>query len=525
MNGDSLALSGGTVYTLAGSPTEEPTADGIVFRDGRVADLAGGTAERTIDLEGRTVLPGFVDAHAHLPWVGIALHETDLSAADDREEALAALAENAADTAAGDWVLGFGYDESTWPAGQDDPLTRGELDGVSETHPIAAKRVDGHAVSLNATGLERVDLDGVDDDVRREGGEATGVVVEDAVIRVTEATYPDRGKARTVLEKGARRAAELGITTVYDMAGMATPNEPGDPFHAALFSAWREDALPVRVGYYVHIDRGDALADLEIASGFGDDRLSILGLKVFSDGSIGAQSAKLDGEFADDPGNDGQFVIDRDRLREAFAAAARANQSIATHAIGTEAIEVVLDAYEEVLPAYETDDPRLRIEHAELATDDQIERMAELDVIASMQPNFLQWSAPGGLYEARLGERWRRENNRLRRMHEAGVRLALGSDTMPFGPLYGIHHAVNAPHDAQRLSVGEALRAYTRGGAYAGFADERGSLEPGKLADAVVLDRDPFEHPEEIDEIEVVATVVGGEIVYEAPDPGLETTG
>lgn len=516
MDTDSLALSGGTVYTLAGPADDaERTADGIVFRDGQVADLGEGTAERTIDLEGRTVLPGFVDAHAHLPWVGITLHETDLSAADNREEALDSLAENAAETPRGEWVLGFSYDESTWPDGERYSLSREELDEISEDHPIAAKRVDGHAVSLNGTGMDRVDLEGVEGDVRREGGEPTGVVIEDAVIRVTEATYPDREKARTVLEKGARRAAELGITTVYDMAGMATSNEPGDPFHAALFSAWREGSLPVRVGYYVHVDRGEALADLEIASGFGDDRLSMLGLKVFADGSIGAQSAKLDGEFADDPGNDGQFVIDRDRLQEAFAAAARANQSIATHAIGTEAIEVVLDAYEEVLPAYDVADPRLRIEHAELATDEQIERMSELGVIASMQPNFLQWSEPGGLYEARLGERWRRENNRLRTMHDAGVRLALGSDTMPFGPLYGIHHAVNAPHDAQRLPVGEALRAYTRGGSYAGFAENRGYLEPGKLADAVVLDRDPFKHSDDIREIEVVATIIGGNVVYD----------
>lgn len=515
MDTDSLAFSGDTVYTLAGPADEEPTANGIAFREGRVAELGEGTTDRTVDLEGRTVLPGFVDAHAHVPWVGMQLHETDLSTADDREEALEALAENAAETPPGDWVLGFGYDESTWPAGERRSLTREELDGVSEDHPIAAKRVDGHAVSLNGLGLERVDFEGVEGNVRREGGEPTGVVVENAVIRVTEATYPGREKARTVIDRGLERAAELGITTVYDMAGMATPNEPGDPFHAALFSAWREDALPVRVGYYVHVDRGEALSNLELASGFGDDRLSILGLKVFSDGSIGARSAKLDGEFVDDPGNDGQFVIDRDRLREAFSAAARADQSIATHAIGTEAIEAVIDAYEEVLPAYDVADPRLRIEHAELATDAQIERMSELGVIASMQPNFLQWSAPEGLYENRLGERWRRENNRLRAMRDAGVRLAFGSDTMPFGPLYGLHRAVNAPHDAQRLSVGEALRAYTRGGAYAGFADDRGSLEPGKLADAVVLDRDPFEHPEAIEDIEVVATVVGGEVVYD----------
>lgn len=528
MTPESLLLRGGTVHAL---DDERTTSSAILFRNGKVDALgdpardASDSVERTIALDGCVVLPGFNDAHTHISSVGLTIHETDLGATDRRDHALDRLEENADRTEQGDWVLGFGYDESTWPSGERDYLTRSDLDAVSDEHPIAAQRVDGHTISLNTAGLDRVDFDGVKGDLRRDAdGKPTGVVVEDAVIRVQEATYPDREKARTVIDLGIRRANELGLTSIQDMVGMTTPPGSGDPIHAAFHDAWREDELPIRLSYYVHVDRAAELSTLEIASGFGDDRLRILGLKVFADGSIGSQTAKLFDEFADAPGTDGQFVIGPDRLESAFATAARANQQIATHAIGDEAIDAVLDAYEAVLDEYDAPEPRLRIEHLELATDEQIERMADHEIVASMQPNFLQWSEAGGLYEMRLGKRWARENNRLDTIREAGVPLAFGSDTMPFGPLYGIHNAVTASHDEQRLSVDDALEAYTRGGAYAEFAEDRkGTLEPGMLADAVILDRDPYEHPEEIADINVLATIVGGEIVFESESKnGLE---
>lgn len=516
-----LLLRSGTVHIFDDRLT---SASAIRFRDGRVAEvgdeLEPESEERTIELHGATVLPGFNDAHCHVISIGLTLHETDLSGAGDRSAGLSKLEENAANTDPGDWVLGFGYDESTWPAGEREYLTRAELDRVTTEHPVAVQRIDGHTMTLNTAALDRVHFGGVEHDLRLdEDGEPTGVVVEDATIRVREETYPDVEKSRAVLELALGRAAELGVTSVQDMAGMSTPVGAGDPAHAAFHRAWRDGELPVRIGYYVHADHADELSTLELASGYGDDRLRTLGLKVFADGSIGSQTAKLDGEYADDSGNAGQFVYDPEELAERMASAARANQAIATHAIGTEAIDVVLDAYEAVLDRYDVDEPRLRIEHVELATDEQIERMADRSVIASMQPNFLQWSDEGGLYERRLGEEWLASNNRFRKVLEAGVPLAFGSDTMPFGPLYGIHHAVNADRASQRLSVEEAIRAYTRGAAYAEFEDHRkGTLEPGMLADAVVLDQDPFEHPASIADIEVLATIVGGEIVYEAAE-------
>ncbi|MFQ6118160.1 MAG: amidohydrolase family protein, partial [Candidatus Bipolaricaulia bacterium] len=176
------------------------------------------------------------------------------------------------------------------------------------------------------------------------------------------------------------------------------------------------------------------------------------------------------------------------------------------------AIGTVLKIYERVGIG---PDDRYRIEHLELADGEQLERAARLGVIASMQPNFLRWTGPDGLYAARLGGERARRIGPHRLALDSGVHLACGSDCMPLGPLFGIHQAVNAPHPGQRLTVEEALRCYTLGGAYASFEEGlKGSLAPGKLADLVVLSADPFEHPQEIEKIQVETVFVGGELVF-----------
>lgn len=519
---EALLLHGGTVHTLDDDRT---TAEAVLFRDGlveAVGDAADCRAAATdpdeVALDGRVVLPGFVDAHTHLFSVGIQLVETDLAGVADRAEALARLSANAADTEPGEWVLGFGYDESTWPAGDRDYLTREELDRVSGEHPVVAYRVDGHTAGLNSAAMERVSFDGVEDDVVVADGRRTGRVVEEAVGRVRVASHPDVEGLREALAAATERYHELGVTSVGSVAGLTTVREHGSLRQEALHAARRADDLDLRVTYYVHASQAESLSDLELASGFGDDRLRVGGLKTFSDGSIGAGTAKLHGEFVDDSGDDGLLVNDGDRLESWFREAARADQQIATHAIGDAAIDEVLDRYDAVRDEYAADvEPRLRIEHAELATDEAVERMADAGVIASAQPNFLQWSRADGLYERRLGADALPRNNRFADWLDAGVPLAFGSDKMPPGPLYGVHHAVTADHDSQRLTVDRALAAYTRGAAYAEFAeDEKGQLSPGFLADAVVLDRDPYDGPAAVADCEVRATILGGEVVYEA---------
>jgi predicted amidohydrolase YtcJ len=517
---EELLLHGGTVRTLDDDRT---TADAVLFRGGLVEAVgdaegcrAAATDPGTMDLDGRTVLPGFVDAHTHVFSVGIQRIETDLSDATDRAEALERLSANAADTEPGEWVLGFGYDESTWPAGDRDYLTREDLDAVSESHPVVAYRVDGHTAGLNTAAIERIDFDGVEDDVVGDG-RRTGRVVEEAVGRVRVAAHPDADKLRRALAAAAERYHELGVTSVGTMAGLTAVRDHGNVRHEALHAARRAGELDLRVTYYVHASQAGSLSDLELSSGFGDDRLRVGGLKTFSDGSLGARTAKIHGDYADAPGEDGLMVHDGDRLEAWFREAARADQQIATHAIGGAAIDEVLDRYEAVLDEYEDGvEPRLRIEHAELATDGAIGRMADAGVVASVQPNFLKWSREGGLYEARLGADALAANNRYADMLAAGVALAFGSDKMPPGPLFGIQQAVTADHGTQRLSVDEAVAAYTRGAAHAEFAEgEKGRLVPGYLGDAVVLDRDPYDGPEAVADCGVEATVLGGELVYE----------
>ncbi len=520
MAGSGLLLENGRVYVTA-DPADR--TDAVLVERGLVTALGADARRlargdvRRIDLDGRVALPGFNDAHTHIMSVGLVELETDLSGAPDRSSALDRLAANASDTPAGDWVIGFGYDESMWPTDERRYLTMAELDEVSTEHPVAAQRVDGHTMTLNARAFEQVDLAGVEDDVAiGPDGEPTGVITEEAVGRLRRHLWPSGRKGREALAAAVTKATELGLTSVQTMSGLTVQSGSGSDRLRTFFDAWRADKLPIRLTAWVHPKHLECMRDLELAGGFGDDRFRLGGLKRFADGSIGARTAKLDGEFADDPGNDGELVMTPQRLSESATTAASFGLPIATHAIGSAAIELVLDNYEEVHEEYERYDPLLRIEHVELASDAALERMADMGVVASMQPNFLQWSSPGGLYESRLGEGRLGGDNRFRDVVAAGVPLAFGSDKMPFGPLYGIHHAVNAPFSSQEVSVETAVEAYTVGAAMAeGTADRKGTLEPGMLGDVVVLDRDPYDRPEEIIDTNIGMTIVDGKVVYE----------
>lgn len=518
---DELLLSDGAVHVFDDARTR---AESVLFRDGRVAAVgtdrearAAASDPEVVELDGRTVLPGFNDAHAHFLSVGIDRLEADLSAAETREAAIELLAEEAEGRPLGEWVVGHNYDESAWPD-DEGMLTRAELDAVSDDHPVAAFQIAGHAVGVNGRGLDRLDLSGVERDVRTAGGDPTGLLVEDAAGAVKRATFPSGERAREALRLAGERALELGVTSVQHVSGLTAPADDGSPIQRAFFDAWRDGSLPVRVSFYVHSGKAESLSDLELASGFGDEWLRVGGLKTFSDGALGAHTAKISHSYPGEPENDGTWTTSPAELERLFGLAAESDQQIATHALGDEAIETVLSLYESFDDDY-VRDARLRIEHLELATDDNLERIEEAGIVASMQPNFLQWAGEGGVYERVLGPDARGGNNRFRDVLDAGITLAFGSDTMPMHPLYGIHHAVNAPEPSQRLDAAEAVEAYTKGAAYAEFAEDRkGSLEPGMFADAVVLDDCPFENPERIEDIAVDVTVLDGRVAHRRTD-------
>ncbi|WP_144922974.1 amidohydrolase [Halorubrum salsamenti] len=519
----------GEIHTLA---TPDETHEAVAVRDGEVVRLGRsrevrfleGVDTEVTDLDGRVLLPGFVDAHTHLTTVGRYLVHADLSAADSPSEAVDLLAERAAevedqnadapdggsDGSATDWVLGYGYDESTWD--EDRYLTREDLDRVSTERPVAAFREDMHVAAVNGAVLDRFagELASVPDETvpTDDAGEPTGVLLESAIDPIYEAVEPGPAATRELVAAALDDCAAKGITGFHDMVR----NSHAPRVYRDLDAAGELTAR-VRINYWS--DHLDALREVGLPTNAGSDMVETGAIKSYTDGSLGGRTARISEPYADDPEETGQWVVDPDELAARVADATAAGYQFTAHAIGDEAVDAVLDAYEE---ASETDPgaARHRIEHTELADDAALERLAETGVVASVQPNFLKWAGDGGLYEARLGPERTAATNRYRDMLDAGVNLAFGSDGMPMDPLLGVHHAVNAPDEAQRLTVTEALRAYARGAAYAGFDEDRlGTVEPGKRADFAVLDSSPWEEPAAIRGIDAAMTVVDGEVVYD----------
>ncbi|WP_435333662.1 amidohydrolase [Haloarchaeobius sp. TZWWS8] len=517
-----LVLTNARVHTLT-EPDESHEA--VAIRDGDIVrvdceyevEFLVGVETTVIDCEDRVVLPGFVDAHTHMQQLGQYQLHADLSGATSPDHAVDILADDGHPDR--EWLLGFGWDESGWD--DDRYLTREDLDEVSEDRPVAAIRVDMHTAALNSAALDllRDELAAHDEDVQTEGGEPTGVVVEDALDPIWTATEPDPAETRELLDAAQQYAVERGVTGVHDMVRQS---------HAPrVYRDMELDGdLDIRVRINYWSDHLDAVSEAGLRTNHGSDRVEMGAIKTFTDGSFGGRTAKLsepyvDAESAgdadtgeDEPGDGtGTWVVDPDELHALSQEVDDLGLQLTVHAIGDEAIGATLDAFEA------TENPgaaRHRVEHVELVTDEHIERFAETGIVASCQPNFLQWAQEDGLYDRRLGRERRTQTNRFRDLLDAGVNLAFSSDVMPMDPLLGVHHAVNAPAESQRLTVTEALRAYTLGGAYAGFDEDRlGTLEEGKQADIVVLDESPWEHEDSIRDVDVAMTVVGGDVVFD----------
>lgn len=490
--------------------SRDRTAEAVAVRDGRVLRVGDEAAVQSlvgpdtdvVDLDDCVLLPGFVDAHTHLRVVGRRQVHADLGGASGPDECVERL--RGARDAPGEWVLGFGYDESEWDG---DYLTADDIAAVDHEHPVAAFREDLHVASVDDVALRRLADDLPEDDVRTdETGTPTGVLVEDAAQAVFETVDPGIDGTRELLRAAQDRALELGVTAVHEM--VRNDNDPR--VYRELDLAGDLD-LRVRLNYWS--DYLDAVEEVGLRANHGSDRVRAGGIKTFTDGSIGARTARLSEPYTDGDGTErGDWVVDPEELGGLAERVANLDLQLCAHAIGDAAIAETLVTFQRVAGE------RHRVEHAEVLTDDLIERLADADVVVSMQPNFLKWAREDGLYESRLGPERTRETNRFRELLEAGATLAFGSDCMPLDPLFGIQQAVTAPVEAQRLSVTEALQAYTQGSAYAGHDEDRmGTVEAGKLADFVVLAESPWTvAPDEIADVDVEATVVAGEVVHDA---------
>lgn len=482
----------------------DQTFEALAIRDGMIVKLGRayevrflrGVDTTVIDCNGGVLLPGFIDAHTHMETLGRRLVHADLSTATNREAALELLASQQDDES--EWILGYGYDESIWPDGR--YLMREELDSISTDQPVVAFREDMHAASVNSVVLETVDIPGeyLDEDT----GHKTGVVFEDGVGILSQASAPDRSDTKNLITAAITHAHRHGVTAVHDMVR----NSYAPRIYRELDEA---NELDLRVRLYYWATHIDAIEEVGLCTNSGNEFVQFGGIKSFTDGSIGARTAKLSSTYAD-ADTTGEWVVCPSELSSRVDRVKSLDLQMAVHAIGDEAIDETLG----ILP----DDPaaRHRIEHFELHPSD----LSDVMCIASVQPNFLRWAREDGLYPTRLGKDRSEQSNQYRRIIDADIPLAFGSDCMPFGPLFGIQQAVTAPSSSQRLSVTEALRAYTIGGAYAGFDENRiGTLTVGKRADMTVLATSPWDvDPSDIDAIEVMMTIVDGSVVYQNPD-------
>jgi len=510
-----MILDHGVVRTL---DQALPLAAGLAIAGDLVAGGVGAhetalPGPQRVDLGGRCIMPGFTDAHVHFPTWALAQREISLEGTRSLEEALARVRRSVPTVAPGDWLRGRGWRSGEWSPPTEP--TKAALDAVTGETPTALTARDGHSLWLNSAALARargelrvpggvVELD--------ERGEPTGVLREKAAWHFRGA-YVNPGDDEYVeaMRAGLRIAAARGVVAVHDKDGWVGALRFWQRLHA-------EQSLTLRVWQSLPHERLAELETVGLASGIGDNLLRLGYLKVFMDGTLGSQTARmLDGS--------GVEITGREQLADIVRRAARAGWPVAVHAIGDRANQEALDAFEQTQAEWRPRGLRHRIEHAQLLAAGDVARFARLGVAASVQFSHAPsdrdladrfWGGSiGGAYA-------------YRSLSDAGALLANGSDAPieELDPMAGLSAGVlrtsderPAWHAEQALTVEQALLATCVNPAFLEHAERRrGKLLPGYLADLVVLDRDPLTcPPEELAEIQVVATMVGGRWVHNPP--------
>jgi predicted amidohydrolase YtcJ len=506
---------GGRIFTSA---KDNSWAQALAVRGDRIlvagteaqAERWRGRGTRLIDLSGRAVVPGFIDAHTHLAASSRRVGWTNLSQARSLEEVVTSLRAAATRRPAGTWVLATDWDESRWPERR--YLTRADLDRATTDRPVFALRIDKHLSVVNSRGLEvATDLRGTPGFETDENGRPTGLLKEEASRVLWLRVDGDSSRDQAHLASAVRRMHRLGITSVHDVV-----DQRGWQTYQR---AHRTGRLEMRVTAMLRYDLLPHLLGAGFMTGLGDAWLRLGAVKFFADGSLGARTAFLREPYAD-AADRGRALHSPEEMRALLSRAHSGGFQTATHAIGDAAIDLVLDALESLEPAASARAARHRIEHFGLPNEDSIRRMRVGRFVASCQPNFLGgWAEAGNLHEARLGPDRAKRAVSFRAILRQRIPLAFGSDGMPYGPLNGVHWAVNAPSPDERITVENAVRAYTAGGAFAGFEENaKGTLAPGKLADFVILEDDPFEEPDRIRLQRIHSTWIGGRPVYRAEE-------
>ncbi|MBX7183700.1 MAG: amidohydrolase [Vicinamibacteria bacterium] len=483
---------------------------------------------RVVDLKGRLVTPGFNDAHVHFLDGGFGLLSVDLRDAKDEAEFAERIGRHAAGLPKGAWILNGNWDHERWKS-QALP-TKALIDAVTSDNPVAVNRLDGHMILANSPALKAAGIDRNTKDpfggtiVRDASGEPTGILKDNAQDLLYKALpEPTREMNVRAAKAALAHAASLGVTSVQDNSSIDAL-----PTYQQIRA---EGGLLARINVWRPVSAMKSLIDAGVRSGLGDEWIRIGAIKILSDGSMGAGTAAFFDPYTDEPATSGLLLYPVEELNRMIDEADAADFQLAVHAIGDRANALVLDAFEKAAAARPRADRRFRIEHAQVVRRADLPRYAKLRVVASIQPSHciddMRWAPK------RIGvERCRMAYN-FKSFLDAGIPVAFGTDwyVEPLDPRLGLYAAVTretvegGPKDGflpeERIPLEAAIDLYTRGSAYAEFADDRkGTLEPGKLADLAIFAEDLFKlEPKKILTTPVDLTMVGGRVVFERMPP------
>jgi predicted amidohydrolase YtcJ len=523
-----LVLRGGRVWAGKGLPA----ATALAARDGRVvavgadADVAPwiGPGTRVVDLHGRLAVPGFNDAHVHFLSGGFGLLSVDLRGARDEADLARLLGAHARTLPRGTWILEGNWDHEAWPSKA--LPTRAAIDAATPDHPVFVQRLDGHMALANSAALR---LAGITRDtadpaggtiVRDAAGEPTGILKDNAADLVSRVIpEPSREMNLRAARAALHEAARFGVTTVQDNSAVDAL-----PTYQELRA---RGELTARLYVWRYASAMPALVQAGIRTGLGDEWIRLGALKILADGSMGSGTAAFFAPYSDDPKTSGLLLHPTEELERTIREADAAGFQLAVHAIGDRANSLVLDAFEKAARANGPRDRRFRIEHAQVVRKQDLARFKALGVIASIQPSHciddMRWA------EKRIGHERSRDAYNFRSFTAGGIPVAFGTDWFveTLDPRLGLYAAVTRElpeggpaggwFPEEKIGLEDALDLYTRGSAYAEFAEtEKGTLERGRLADIAVFSRDLFAiAPRAILGTPVDLTIVGGRIVYE----------